>query len=77
MVGESGGDEDGVVGADVEVDGDRGVGGVDGAGGVEEVPPEFVGGGVLVAGELAGEEAVEVPGDDGEGGVEVDVQREA
>ena len=32
---------------------------------------------VLVAGELAGEEAVEVAGDDGQGGVDVDVEREA
>ena len=40
-------------------------------------PPEFVGGGVLVAGELEGEQAVEVAGDDGQGGVEVDVERDA
>ena len=66
-----------MVGADVELDGERVRGGVDGAGGVEEVAPEFVGGGVLVAGEFAGEEAVEVAGDDGQGGVDVDVEREA
>src|SRR6266545_4326527 len=36
-----------------------------------------VGGGVLVAGQVAGEEAVEVAGDDGEGGVQVDVERHA
>ncbi len=29
---------------------------------------------MLVAGQVAGEEAVEVAGDDGEGGVEVDVE---
>src|ERR1700758_2356376 len=34
-------------------------------------------GGGFVAGEVAGEEAVEVAGDDGEGGVEVDVERQA
>src|SRR5687768_1522954 len=60
VVGEAGVDEDGVVGADVEVDGERVGGGVDGAGGVEEVAPDAVGGGVLVARQAAGEQAVEV-----------------
>jgi hypothetical protein len=58
-----------VVGADVDLDRERFVGGVDGAGRVEEVAPELVGGRVLVACEAAGEEAVEVAGDDGQGGV--------
>jgi hypothetical protein len=49
-VGEAAVDEDGVVGAQVEVDGDGVVGDVQGAGGVEEVSPELVGGGGFVAG---------------------------
>jgi hypothetical protein len=50
---------------------------VDGAGGVEEVAPELVGGGALVTGQSAGEEAVEVAGDDGQDGIDVDVERKA
>ena len=60
-----------MVGADAEVDGERVVCDLEGAGAVEEVAPDAVGGGVFVAGELAGEEPVEVAGDDGQGGVEV------
>ena len=66
-----------MVGARVEVDGERVGGGVDGAGGVEEVAPELVGGRAFVALKPSGEEVVEVAGDDGEGGVEVDVQGQA
>jgi hypothetical protein len=36
-----------------------------------------VGGGVLVPGQLEREQPVEVPGDDGERGVQVDVERDA
>ena len=39
--------------------------------------PDGVGGGGLVSVQVAGEEAVEVAGDDGQGGVEVDVERDA
>ena len=46
----------------------------DSAGGVEEVVPFPVGGGVLVAGQFAGEEVVAVAGEHGEGGVGVDVE---
>ena len=77
MVGEAGVDEDGVVGADAEVEDELVVGEVQRAGAVEEVAPDAVGGGVLVAGESAGEEPVEVAGDDGQGGVEVDVEGQA
>src|SRR6266568_2608883 len=50
QVGEAGVDEDGVVAAEVQRAG-HGIGGdVQGAGGVEEVPPDPVGGRVLVAG---------------------------
>jgi hypothetical protein len=55
LVGESGVDEYWVVGADAELDGEGGVGDVERAGAVEEVAPDAVGGGVLAAGELAGE----------------------
>ena len=50
---------------------------VQGAGVVEEVAPDGVGGGGVVSGQVAGEEAVEVAGEDGEGGVEVDVEWDA
>ena len=50
LVGEAGIDQDGVVGADAEFEGERVVGEVEGAGAVEEVAPEAVGGGVFVAG---------------------------
>src|SRR6266516_2889560 len=53
-VGEATSDEDGVVAAEVECAGDVVVGDVQGAGGVQEVPPELVGGGVGVAGQAAG-----------------------
>ena len=75
-VGEAGVDEDGVVAAQGEVGGDAVGGDLQGAGVVEEVPPDRVGGGAGVAGQVAGEQAVEVAGDDGEGGVEVDVERD-
>ena len=77
MVGEAGVDQYRVVGTDAELEDERVVGEVEGAGAVEEVAPEAVGGGVLVAGELAGEQSVEVAGDHGQGGVEVDVERQA
>ena len=48
--GESGVDEGGVVAAQVQRAGDAVGADVQGAGGVEEVPPEGFGGGVLVAG---------------------------
>ncbi len=76
-VGEAGVDEDGVVAAQVEGAGDGVRGDVQGAGGVQEVPPDGVGGGAFVAWQLAGEQPVEVAGDDGEGGVQVDVERDA
>jgi hypothetical protein len=69
VLGEAGVDQYGVVGADVQVEGERVVCEVEGAGAVEEVAPDPVGGGVLVVGELAGEEPVEVAGDHGQGGV--------
>ena len=77
MVGEAGVDQHGVVGAQAQVDGEGVVCEVEGAGAVEEVAPDAVRGGVLVAGEPAGEEPVEVAGDDGQGGVEVDVEGQA
>jgi hypothetical protein len=66
-----------VVGAGAQLEGECVVGEAEGAGAVEEVAPDAVGGGVLVAGEAAGEEPVDVAGDDGQGGVEVDVERQA
>ena len=48
--GESGVDEGGVVAAQVQRAGDLVLGDVQGAGGVEEVPPQGLGGGPLVAG---------------------------
>jgi hypothetical protein len=51
-VGEAGVDEDGVVAAEGEVGGDAFWGDVEGAGVVEEVPPQGVRGGVLVAGQV-------------------------
>jgi hypothetical protein len=77
QVGEACVDEDGVVAAQVERAGHLVVGDVQGAGGVQEVAPELVGGGGLVAGQAAGQEPVEVAGDDGQGGVQVDVERDA
>lgn len=47
------------------------LGDVQGAGVIEEVTPDGVGCGGFASGEVAGEEAVEVAGDDGEGRVEV------
>ena len=47
---------------------------VQGSGGVEEVSPDVVGCGGLAAGQFAGEHPVEVPGDDGQCGVRVDVE---
>jgi hypothetical protein len=41
-------DQDGVVVAQVQRTGDAGFGDVQGAGGVQEVPPDGVGGGVFV-----------------------------
>jgi hypothetical protein len=76
-VGEAGVDEGGVVGAQVQVDGDRLAGDVQGAGRVEEVSPDPFRGGGLVAGQLAGERAVEVAADDGQRGVEINVERHA
>ena len=76
QVGEAGVDEDGVVVAQVQRAGDAGFGDVQGAGGVQEVPPDGVGGGVFVARQLACEQAVQVAGDDGESGVQVDVERD-
>jgi putative transposase len=70
QVGEAAVDEDGVVAAQVERAGHLVVGDVQGAAGVQEVAPELVGGGGLVAGQLAGQEPVEVAGDDGQGGVQ-------
>ena len=63
-VGVAGVDEDGVVAAQGEVGGDAIRGDVQGSGVIEEVPPDGVGGGVRVAREAAGEEPVEVAGDD-------------
>ncbi|MEU1600934.1 hypothetical protein ABZ468_51590 [Streptomyces sp. NPDC005708] len=48
-----------------------------GSGGVEEVSLDLVGCGGLVAGQFAGEHPVEVPGDDGQCGVQVDVEWDA
>src|SRR5262249_37571049 len=64
-VGEAGVDEDGVVAAQVQRAGDVVPGDVQGSGGVEEVPPDLVGGGVVVPVELEREQPVEVAGDDG------------
>ncbi|MGW1917687.1 hypothetical protein ACWCQS_45345 [Streptomyces sp. NPDC002076] len=47
---------------------------VQGSGGVEEVSPDVVGCGGLVAGQFTGEYPVEVPGDEGQCGVPVDVE---
>ncbi len=52
QVGESGVDEGGVVAAQVQRAGDAGRVDVQGAGGVEEVPPEGFGCGMLVPGQL-------------------------
>ena len=52
-------------------------GDVQGAGGVEEVPPQGFGGGLLVPGQLERQQPVQVPGHDGQGGVQVDVERDA
>src|SRR5713226_8056331 len=75
-VGEAGVDEDGVVAAQVEGAGDGAGGDVQGAGGVQEVPPDGVGCGAFVAWQHAGEQPVEVADDDSEGGVQVDVERD-
>ena len=48
-VGETGVDEDGVVAAEIERAGDVVPGDVKGAGGVGEMPPDLVGGGIFVA----------------------------
>jgi hypothetical protein len=51
-VGEAGVDEDGVVAAQVQCAGDAVFGDVQGAGGVQEVPPVGFGGGFFVPGQL-------------------------
>jgi hypothetical protein len=66
-----------VVAAQVQRAGEVAFGDVQGAGGVEEVPPDPVRGGVFVPGQVAREQPVEVSGDDGQGGVEVDVEGDA
>ena len=66
-----------MVAAQVQRAGDAGVVDVQDAGGVQEVSPDPVGGGGLVPVELEREQPVKVPGDDGEGGVQVDVERDA
>src|SRR5258706_6506056 len=76
-VGEACVDEDGVVAAQVQRAGDAGVVDVQDAGGVREVSPDPVGGGGLVPVELEREQPVKVPGDDGERGVQVDVEGDA
>ncbi len=76
-VGESGVDEGGVVAAQVQRAGDAGVVDVQGAGGVEEVPPEGLAGGVFIPGQLERQQPVQVPGDDGKRGVQVRVERDA
>lgn len=63
LFGVVGVDQLGVVAAEFERAGHALVGDVQGAGVVEEVPPDGVGGGGVVAGQVAGEEAVEVAGD--------------
>src|SRR5216110_3259776 len=55
--GEAGVDEDGVVAAQVQRAGDGVAGDVQGAGGVQEVPPDLVRGGIFVSGELEREKA--------------------
>src|SRR5207302_6593961 len=77
QVGESGVDEGWVVAAQVQRAGDAGVVDVQGPGGVQEVPPEGFGGGFFVAGQLERQQPVQVPGHDGERGVEVHVERDA
>jgi len=66
-----------VVAVQVQRAGDACVVDVQGAGGVQEVPPQGSGGGSFVPGQFQREQPVQVPGDDGEGGVEADVERDA
>ena len=63
--------------AQVQRAGDGVAGDVESSGGVQEVAPDPFGGGAGVPVELAGEQPVEVPGDDGQGGVQVDVEGDA
>src|SRR5258708_38486906 len=76
-VGEAGVVTDRVVAAQVQRAGDSVFGDVQGAGGVQEVLPDPVGGGGFVAGQLEREQPVGVPGDDGQGGVQVHVEWDA
>ena len=64
-----------MVAAQVQRAGDAAVIDVQGAGGVQEVPPEGFGGGALVPGQLERQQPVEVACDDGQRGVQVDVER--
>lgn len=75
-VAEASVDQDWMVAAQVQCAGDPRVVDLQGAGGVQEVPPDPVRGGVLVSGQLEGEQPVEVAGDDSQRGVEVDVERD-
>src|SRR5258708_11942810 len=76
-VGEAGVDEGRVVVAQVQCARDVVAGDVQGAGGVEEVPPDPVGGGVFVPGQLEDEQPAQVPGDHGQRGVLVYVEVDA